>query len=223
MLTRICHATVDAVLGFCGRAMTAVAVWGLVAGTADEETARLLVRWTIRACVVPFLLAFGAAAVGTLWPGGTADWLLDNRKHLGLAFAYGFALNMMTIIWLASFNLGVIWSGLSLLDRVESYGGLVVVVAMTLTSFDRFSKQMSPGAWRLLHTLGMYGLWWVFFRTNWLYSLSAVRLGLMAERWLYLSITALLIGSLLLRLTAFIARRRHGTTRVLPREPSLGR
>ncbi len=204
-------------------AMTAVAVWGLVAGAADEETARLLVRWTIRACVVPFLLAFVAAAVGTLWPGGTADWLLDNRKHLGLAFAYGFALNMMTIVWLASFNLGVIWSGLSLLDRVESYGGLAVVVAMTLTSFDRFSKRMSPGAWRLLHTLGMYGLWWVFFRTNWLYSLSAVRLGLMAERWLYLSITSLLIGSLLLRLTAFIARRRHGTTRVLPREPSLGR
>ena len=48
--------------------MTAVSLWGLVAGAADEETARLLVRWTIRACVVPFLLAFVAAAVGRTAP-----------------------------------------------------------------------------------------------------------------------------------------------------------
>ncbi len=204
-------------------AMTAIAVWGLVVGAADEETARQLVRWTIRASVVPFLLAFVATAVGTFWPGSIADWLLDNRKYIGLAIAFGILLNIIAIVWVASFNRGVIWSGLSLLDRVESYGGLAIVVAMTLTSFDRFSKRMSPGAWRLLHTLGMYGLWWVFFRTNWLYTPSAVQRGMLPQRWLYLLITSLLIGSLLLRLMAFIARRRHGATRLLPREPFLGR
>ena len=44
--------------------MTAVALWGLVAGAADEETARLLVRWALRACVVALLFAFVSAAVG---------------------------------------------------------------------------------------------------------------------------------------------------------------
>ncbi len=122
--------------------MTAITVWGLLAGAADEDTARLLVRWTIRASVVPFLLAFVAAAAGTLWPGRTAEWLLDNRKHLGLAFAYGVALNMAAIVWLGGFNRGVYWSGLSILDRVESYGGLAVVVALSLTSFDRLSRQI---------------------------------------------------------------------------------
>lgn len=201
--------------------MTAITVWGLLAGAADEDTARLLVRWTIRASVVPFLLAFVAAAAGTLWPGRTAEWLLDNRKHLGLAFAYGVALNMAAIVWLGGFNRGVYWSGLSILDRVESYGGLAVVVALSLTSFDRLSRQISPSIWRLLHTLGMYGLWWVFFRTNWLYSLSAVRRSLLAERWLYLTITTLLIASLLLRLWAIVVRRRSGAPDVLPREPAL--
>ena len=204
-------------------AMTAIAVWGFVNGAADEETARLLVRWTVRAAAVPFLLAFVAGAVGTLWPGAIADWLLDNRKYLGLAFAYGIALNVIALVWLAGFEFNIAWSGLSVLDRVEGYGGVALVIAMTLTSFDRISQRMSPGAWRLLQTLGMYGLWWVFFRTNWLYSLSAVQNGQMAERWLYLLITSLLIGSLLLRLTAFIVRQRRGTAQVLPSEPSLGR
>lgn len=203
--------------------LTVVAVWGMVSGAADEETAGRLVRWTIRACAVPFLLAFYASALGTLWPGRASDWLLDNRKYLGLAFAYGFALNMVAIVWLASFDRGVYWSGLSVLDRVESYGGLAVVIAMTLTSFDRFSAPMSPGTWRLLHTLGMYGLWWVFLRTNALYSLSALRRGLVAERWLYLLITFLLIAAVLLRMTAFLVRLRRGSDRVLPREPALGR
>ncbi|HJO03496.1 MAG TPA: hypothetical protein QGG47_05955 [Acidobacteriota bacterium] len=203
--------------------MTATTLWGLVAGGADEKTAGLLVRWTIRAAVVPFLLAFYASALRTLWPGHASDWLIDNRKFLGLAMAYGIAMNLVAIAWLASFDRGVYWGGLSVLDRVESYGGVAVAVAMTMTSFDRFSARLSPGAWRVLHTLGMYALWWVFFRTNALYSLAAVRRGLVAERWLYLLVTSLLIGALLLRMTAFIVRLRDGHDRVLPSEPALGR
>ena len=204
-------------------AQTAIALWGLIAGTSDDETARLLVRWTIRASAIPFLMAFWASAIGTLWPGRAAEWLLDNRKYLGLAFAYGIALNTMAIVWLASFDLGVVWSRQSVLDRVESYGGLALVVALTVTSFERFSTRLSAGTWRLLHVVGMYGLWWIFFRTNALYSLSAMQRGLPPERWLNLLITSLLIGTLLLRAAAVIRRLRGGATTTPPREPAMGR
>ena len=140
-----------------------------------------------------------------------------------LAFAYGFALNMVAIVWLGSFELGVYWSRLSILDRAESYGGLAVVIAMTLTSFDRFSARLSPGAWRLLQTVGMYVLWWVFFRTNANYALAALQRGLIADRWLNVLITSLLIAALLLRATAFLVRLRRGDDRMLPREPQLSR
>ena len=203
--------------------LTVITLWGVVSAEANEETARRLVRWTIRACAFPFLAAFYASALGTLWPGRASDWLMDNRKHLGLAFAYGFALNMVAIVWLGSFELGVYWSRLSILDRAESYGGLAVVIAMTLTSFDRFSARLSPGAWRLLQTLGMYVLWWVFFRTNANYALAALQRGLIAERWLNVLITTLLIAALLLRATAFLVRLRRGDDRMLPREPQLSR
>ena len=202
---------------------TAIALWGVALGAPDRETAGLLVRWTIRAAVVPFLMAFCASAVGTLWPGRVAEWLLDNRKYLGLGLTYGIALNMAAITWLVSFDPSVAWSGLSVLDRVESYGGLAVVAVMTVTSFDRCSRRMSLGAWRILHLFGMHALWWIFFRTNALYSLSAIQRGLLLDQWLYLLITLLLIGVLLLRTAASVKQLGGEATMSLPREPVVGR
>ncbi len=203
-------------------AQTVIAAMALAAGNADEDSVRLLVRWTFRTAVVPFLMAFCAAAFATLRPGRTAEWLLGSRKYLGLGYAYGMLLSMMALAWLISIDQSVAWTRLSLLDRVEGYGGYAVIAALAMTSFQRFSSRMTPTTWRLLHTVGMYGLWWVFFRTNWLYTLSAFRRGLVAEQWLYVLITASLIGALLLRATAFVVRRRIGTPVMLPREPALG-
>ena len=182
----------------------------------------MLVRWTFRAPVIPFLMAFCAAALATLRRGRMADWLLDNRKYLGLGYAYGMLLSAVALAWLISINQGVAWTRLSVLDRVEGYGGYAVIAVLTMTSFERFSNRMTPTSWRLLHTAGMYGLWWVFFRTNWLYTLFAYRGGLLTEYWIYLLITTSLIGALLLRATAFLVRRRVGSPVMLPREPALG-
>ncbi len=203
-------------------AQTVIVAIGLAIGNGDEEHVRMLVRWTFRAPVVPFLLAFCAAAFATLRPGRTAEWLLDSRKYLGVGYAYGMFLSMLALAWLISMNQGVAWTSLSVLDRVEGYVGYAVIAALAMTSFERFSKRMTPTTWRLLHTVGMYGLWWVFFRTNWLYTLSAFRRGLVAENWLYVLVTASLIAALLLRATAFVVRRRIGTPSTLPREPALG-
>lgn len=90
--------------------MIVVVVWGFVVGVVDEETVCLLVCWIICVCLVFFLLAFVVVFVGMLWFGGAVDWLLDNRKYFGFVFVYGVVLNVMIIIWLASFNFGVIWS-----------------------------------------------------------------------------------------------------------------
>ncbi len=203
-------------------AQTVIVAIGLAGGTGDEEHARLVLRWTFRTPVVPFLMAFCAAAFATLRPGRTAEWLLDGRKYLGLGYAYGMLLSVVALAWLISMNVGVAWTSLSVLDRVEGYVGYAVIAVLAMTSFERFSSRMTPTTWRLLHTVGMYGLWWVFFRTNWLYTLSAFRRGLVADNWLYLLVTTSLIGALLLRATAFVVRRRIGAPATLPREPALG-
>ena len=75
--------------------------------------------------------------------------------------------------------------------------GLVVIAAMTATSFDRTAAWLGPRAWRVLHTFGVYYLWLIFMATF---------VPNLAREWEALPPILLLVGALALRL--WPARRR---------------
>jgi methionine sulfoxide reductase heme-binding subunit len=129
----------------------------------NENTVRLVLRATARISFVLFTSAFIAAPLRRRWPSLLSSWLLANRRYLGVSFAVSHYFHLAAIIALArlapdGFRRDVDSSALV-------FGGLayVFLTAMTLTSFDRTAAWIGPRAWRILHTAGVYYIWFIFF------------------------------------------------------------
>jgi methionine sulfoxide reductase heme-binding subunit len=150
---------------FFGVAAVAIlaAVGAAIAISPDEgEAAARVVRVTARTSVTLFLAAFTAAALWRLWPNGWTRWQRQNRRYLGVAFAFSHGVHLAAIFWLqhvrpiefAQQVNAITWIG----------GGLayVFIAAMTATSFDRTAQMIGPHAWRVLHTVGSYYIWLIF-------------------------------------------------------------
>jgi len=147
-------------------------------------------------CALPFLLvAFTASSLVVLWPSSATRWILVNRRYIGLAFAFGMAWHFVFVgYFMASFGNRLRWFDLTL-DIV----GACFLFAMTLTSFRRFSRHLSPANWRRLHKTGIYTLWLLptyFFLDDYLET----------QQPYWLALFAVLLAAVLLR---FLAWRRR--------------
>lgn len=194
-----------------GWTLTGMVVAGLIAWAAlvfgvlgwNEPALRLVVRGTARTAVVLFMLAFGAAALRTLWPSAPARWLRSNRRYLGVGFAAAHYLHLGGLVALAiAFPDPFVQE----LD-VTIAGGVLAyafIGAMALTSFDRTAAWLGPKRWRVLHTVGGYYVWVVFARA---YITRAV------EDVYFVPFALALVGVLGLRIAA---RRRRAVRLAAP-------
>lgn len=122
------------------------------------------VRWS-----VPFLyLAFMTSALRTLFPAHWTLWLQRNRSMIGLCLATGMGWQLLFIIWLVVFHRDYYVDQVYVLrDVIEGLTGYTFLLAMTLTSFERWRRRLSARQWKLLHTLGIYYLWAYAFSVYW--------------------------------------------------------
>lgn len=129
-----------------------------------EEGVRQNIRWSARISFTLFVLAFGAAGLHHYFKNSFSWWLRMNRKYLGISFAIIHLLHLGFIGLLQLFFHPVFDQAgmISLLGGGMAY---FFVVTMLLTSFDSFSKHLSKGQWKFLHTLGGYWIWIVFLST----------------------------------------------------------
>ena len=114
------------------------------------EGAGAATRWTARLALPWFLLAWGASAQVTFWPGGWRQTLLRRRRALGLSFAFTHfvhlgALSSMSVIF------GREHSVVALIGGGFTY---VVILAMAVTSNDAAIRRMGAKRWKVLHTWG---------------------------------------------------------------------
>ncbi len=135
--------------------------------TTPEGVSALIaysVRWS-----VPWLyLAFAASALHRLFASAWSQWLLRNRKFLGLSFATGMAWQVAFILTLLGWHREYYLTEVYVMrDAIEGLVGYVFLLAMTLTSFKTWRRRMTPRYWRLLHTLGIYYLWAYAFSVYW--------------------------------------------------------
>jgi methionine sulfoxide reductase heme-binding subunit len=127
-----------------------------------EEGIRLIIRWSAKISVSSFCIAFVASGFHRWIQNSFSFWVLMNRKYFGISFA------ILHLIHLAA--LGVLqYYFHPVFERAATTsllaGGMayLFLILMLLTSFKRFSKLLSKKQWILLHTIGGYWIWGIFF------------------------------------------------------------
>lgn len=155
-----------------GRQLT---IWIFVAALATAQVSLLLegtgqagttlyLRNTGRLATVVFALAFSATALVTLL-GDRVSWLERHRRSLGLGFAAVMAVHLVAIVALFFVRepqyTGIILPGnetspwiMPLLVLLGGGAGLLIVLAMTITSFAVPRRLLGEHCWQLLHRLG---------------------------------------------------------------------
>jgi methionine sulfoxide reductase heme-binding subunit len=148
-------------------------------------------------CALPwFLIAFTASSLAILWPGRVTRWLRANRRYFGLAFAFGMAWHLSFV----GFSILRFGNRLNAKATALDVIGLVFLLLLTLTSFRRFSRHLSPVNWRRLHKTGVYVIW--LLATE-IYA-GIARHGADLLHYLFLG---LLIAAWLLRVAAWLKKR----------------
>jgi hypothetical protein len=133
----------------------------LFSGGVGEESLRRVIRWTARTSLLLFLAAFLASALRRRWPGGFTRWLAQNRRYVGLSFAWSHLLHLLAILALAR------WAPQAFADvpavtLVFGGGGFVVVALLAVTSNDAAVAWLGHARWSRLHRAGLYYLWFIF-------------------------------------------------------------
>ena len=128
----------------------------------EVEGVRMVVRFTARSSLLLFCLAFSAAALARLWPNAWTRWQRRNRRYLGLSFAASHAIHALAIIVFAKMDPAGFAEATSPASYIFGGIGYAAIIAMSATSFDRTAALIGPGAWRALHLVGGYYLWFQF-------------------------------------------------------------
>ena len=127
-----------------------------------------MIQFSVRLAVPWLFIAFCASSLVAVFPGEFSRWVLRNRRMFGLCFASGMAWQLFFIVWLVvghfDYYMEEAYDYLSLLEQVPGY---VLLVAMTITSFRFGRSQLSPKQWKILHTGGIYFIWFVVWTTYW--------------------------------------------------------
>ena len=144
--------------------MSSIVVSGcwFITSLSGEQEYRHMIRVSVR-CALPLLLmAFTAAALQRLWPGEVSAWLLRNRKYVGLAFSAVMLWQILFIVLLISTGAPLFPPGPAAMFIVSDLVGYTLLLLMTATSFEMFSRRLSPVAWKRLHLTGIYYIWVIY-------------------------------------------------------------
>lgn len=137
---------------------------------SEEDSARFLIRHSVR-CALPWLLlALSASSLYRLRPGRLTRWLLDNRREFGVAFAVVMVWQIMFIAQLLLATgkniLGLFPSGpIGYLLFTNDLIGYGFIFLMAVTSFDFGRRYLSLLNWKRLHRAGIWFLWFSYFYT----------------------------------------------------------
>jgi DMSO/TMAO reductase YedYZ heme-binding membrane subunit len=128
----------------------------------EVEGVRMVIRFTARSSLLFFCLAFSAAALARLWPNAWTNWLLRNRRYLGVTFAASHAIHAVVIVCFAAMSPALFGEATSTASFIFGSIGYAFIIAMAATSFDRSAAAIGPRAWRILHLTGGYYLLFQF-------------------------------------------------------------
>lgn len=191
----------------------------VIAGTGSDGT-RLALRVTARLAFVLFLAAFVARPLHRLAPGAGTTWLMRHRSLIGVCFGLSLSIHAALIIRLFLLARPEWPAVVQSTDITIGLPGLGFVLAMVITSHPHVRRAMHGGLWRLLHTAGVWLVWFIFIACL-MDSMTAKALH--NPSWQYWPFIALLVAAAGLRLLAganglWIRRNRPAMAAGSPRE-----
>jgi methionine sulfoxide reductase heme-binding subunit len=127
---------------------------------------RVMIRWTARSSLVFFLLAHGAQALLTCWPGPLTAWLRQRRRQWGWLLVCSHTIHAAGLVALAMMAPALFDQLAPLGNRITGGLAYVVLWAMGATSFDRSAAWLGRVWWARLHTWGSHYLWLSFLVAN---------------------------------------------------------
>jgi DMSO/TMAO reductase YedYZ heme-binding membrane subunit len=142
--------------------LIALSLWIAAMRQFEVEGVRMAIRFTARSSLLLFCLAFSAAALARLWPNAWTRWQRRNRRYLGLSFAASHAIHAVAIVTFARMDPAAFADATSAASYIFGGIGYAFIIAMSATSFDRTAALLGPRAWRALHLVGGYYLWFQF-------------------------------------------------------------
>ncbi|WP_237151618.1 ferric reductase-like transmembrane domain-containing protein [Oryzibacter oryziterrae] len=154
-----------ALMAWLSLCVVAICVAGLAISSEPVEGARMVIRLTARTSLVLFLLAFTASSLAALFRAPLTEWLLTNRRYLGLAFAFSHGVHAAGIIVLSKIDPQLFDQLTSPVTFIAGGFGYAVILALAITSFDQAVALIGARRWRALHTGGVW-LIAVFFAIN---------------------------------------------------------
>ena len=142
--------------------LIALSLWIASMRQFEVEGVRMVIRFTARSSLLLFCLAFSAAALVRLRPNAWTRWQRRNRRYLGLSFAASHAIHAIAIIAFADMDPAGFAEATSPASYIFGGIGYAMIIAMSATSFDRTAALIGPRAFRALHLVGGYYLWFQF-------------------------------------------------------------
>jgi DMSO/TMAO reductase YedYZ heme-binding membrane subunit len=133
-------------------------------GPGVSSMIQFSVRWA-----VPFIfMVVAASSVQILFPGPFTNWLLRNRKYIGMCFAVAMAWQGLFIFIMSNFFREYYFADVYLLrDELEGSIGYIFLPAMVVTSFHFGRKHLNQKQWKLLHKSAIYFIWAYAFSVYW--------------------------------------------------------
>ena len=120
---------------------------------------------TGRSSLALFSIAFVASSVNRLWPSSLSQWMLQNRRWIGLSFASSHAIHLVLIIAMSFDFPDPFLSGQPAGKWLLGGIGYLFVALMAMTSSNAAQHWMGMKHWKRLHLIGSYWLWAQFFLT----------------------------------------------------------
>jgi sulfoxide reductase heme-binding subunit YedZ len=135
-------------------------------GVSTPEAMESLVRLAGQVTAPWIFLVFSATPLAELFPGSASQWLLANRRYIGLSFAAAFFWHLLVLVAFfllhQNYYLREVHTASDLWLGTVSY---ILLVAMAATSFFAVRRRMRPKYWRALHLVGIWYFWAAMWAT----------------------------------------------------------
>lgn len=109
-------------------------------------------RWTAFAAFAVFLVPLYARSIHTLLTSEFTKFIMRQRRNVGVVYG-GIQIVHISLIAVATNQLGRVPG--DLLTQLFGTAGLVMILAMTFTSFPSLTNWLTGNGWRRIHKTGM--------------------------------------------------------------------
>lgn len=142
----------------------------------EKETVSVLIRSTAKLSFILFMFAFVASSLHYYSKNTFTNWLVANRRYIGVAFAISHYIHLaMLILMTIHINFNV-FEDRGLFKTAFGATAYAFITLMTITSFDQTRNLFGANNWKRIHTIGSYLLWVIFAKSYILEMTNPIRI-----------------------------------------------